>query len=89
MVDDAQYGTVRVRAWAGLHRKLQDRTGRGTKGPTPIVRMSLILVEVERLPRPTRAPKAMWLWWHAPEGQPLDLDFLWRAYLRRFDLEYG
>ena len=39
-------------------------------------------------PRPTRAPQALWLWWHAPESQPLDPDFLWRAYVRRFDLEH-
>lgn len=88
VVEDVQYGTVRVRAWADLHPKLQDRTGQGTKGPTPIVRMTLVLVEVGRLPRPTLTPKALWLWWHAPAGEPLDLDFLWRAYIRRFDLEH-
>ena len=88
VVEDAQYGTVRVRAWAGLHPKLQDRTGQGTKGPTPIVRMTLVLVEVGRLPRPTRTPKALWLWWHSPDGQLPDLDFVWRAYVRRFDLEH-
>jgi hypothetical protein len=27
------------------------------------------------------------LWWHGPAGHALDLDFLWRAYTRRFDLE--
>ncbi len=88
VVEDAQYGTVRVQAWAGLHPKLQDRTGRGTKGPTPIVRMTLVRVEVARLPRPTRAPQVLWLWWHRPDDQPLDLDLVWRAYLRRFDLEH-
>jgi hypothetical protein len=50
--------------------------------------MTLILVEVGGLPRPTRIPQALWLWWHAPDGQPLDLDFLWRADVRRFDLEH-
>ena len=88
VVEDARYGTVRVRAWAGLHPKLQDRTGQGTKGPTPIVRMTLILVEVSRLPRPTRTPQVLWLWWHSPDGQVPDLDFVWRAYVRRFDLEH-
>ncbi len=34
-VEDTQYGTVRIRAWAGRHPKLQDRTGPGTKGPSP------------------------------------------------------
>jgi hypothetical protein len=84
----AQDGTVRVRAWAGRPPKRQDRAGQGTKGPPPIVRMTLVLVEVGRLPRPTRTPRALWLWWHAPEGHPLDLDFLWRASVRRFDLEH-
>jgi hypothetical protein len=88
VVEDDQYGTVCVQAWAGLHPKLQDRTGQGTKGPTPIVRMTLIRVEVSRLPRPTRTPQVLWLWWHAPDGHPLDLDFVWRAHVRRFDLEH-
>jgi hypothetical protein len=72
MGEATQYGRVRVRAGAGLRPARQDRTGRGTKGPTPIVRMTLILVEVGRLPRPTRTPTVLWLWWHAPVGHPLD-----------------
>ena len=54
--------------------------------PRPIVRGTLVLVEVERLPRPTRPPKELWLWWAGP-GE-LDLDLVWRAYVRRFDLEH-
>ena len=30
----------------------------------------------------------MALWWHGPEGTAPDLDLLWRAYVRRFDLEH-
>ena len=30
----------------------------------------------------------LWLWWHGPEGTTPDLDLLWRAYVRRFDLEH-
>lgn len=44
-----------------------------------------MLVEVERLPRQTRIPKQLWLWWRGP-GTP-DLAVLWRAYVHRFDLE--
>lgn len=87
-VADARYGTVRVQAWAGVHPKIQAHERRGSRGPTPIVRGTLIRVEVARLPRPTREPQVLWLWWHAPADQPLDLDFTWRAYLRRFDLEH-
>ena len=28
------------------------------------------------------------MWWHGPGGATLDLDLLWRAYVRRFDLEH-
>jgi hypothetical protein len=87
---DAGYGTVRVRAWAGLHPKVQAHAGRGSRGPTPIVRGTLVLVEVEKLPRGERRrkPRVLWLWWHGPEGAAPDLELLWRAYVRRFDLEH-
>jgi hypothetical protein len=84
--EDPAYGTVEVRAWANLHPKVQFHENRGTRGPTPIVRGTLVLVEVSRLPRPTRQPRMLWLWWHGV-GEP-DLDLLWRAYVRRFDLEH-
>ena len=84
---DEQYGTVRVRAWAGLHPKVQAHQGRGSRGPRPIVRATLVRVEVSRLPRQTREPQVRWLWWHSPGD--LDLDLAWRADVRRFDLEHS
>ena len=89
-VDDAQYGAVRVRAWAGLHPKTQgEHAQRDARGRRPIVRGTLLLVEVSRLPQHTREPQALWLWWHAPGDTLLpDLDRAWRAYVRRFDLEH-
>jgi hypothetical protein len=86
--DDRQYGCVRVRAWAGLHAKTQEHPTRGTRQPRPIINGVLLLVEVSRLPRPTRPTQALWLWWHAPEGVVPELAVLWRAYVRRFDLEH-
>ena len=86
VAEDGQYGTVRVRAWAGLHPKQQLHPTRGTRGPRPIVRGTLVLVEVGRLPGRTYKPQVLWLWWAGP-GAP-DLDVLWRAYVRRFDLEH-
>jgi hypothetical protein len=88
--EDAGYGSVRVRAWAELHPKVQNHEGRGSRGPLPIAVGTLILVEVERLPRgeSRREPKVLWLWWHGPEGTTPDLDLLWRSYVRRFDLEH-
>jgi len=84
--EDPQYGRVRVRAWAGLHPKQQEHPTRGTRRPRPIVRGTLLLVEVTRLPGRTRKPKVLWLWWAGP-GTPV-LAVLWRAYIRRFDLEH-
>jgi DDE superfamily endonuclease len=88
--EDAGYGSVRVRAWAEMHPKVHNHAGRGTRGLLPIVVGTLILVEVERLPRGERRrePRVLWLWWHGPEGTAPDLDLLWRSYVRRFDLEH-
>jgi hypothetical protein len=87
---DAGYGSVRVRAWAEVHPKVHNHAGKGTRGPLPIVVGTLILVEVERLPRGERRrePRVLWLWWHGPEGTAPDLDLIWRSYARRFDLEH-
>jgi hypothetical protein len=83
---DDQYGTVTVHAWSGLHPKQQRHPGHGSRGPRPIVRGTVIRVQVERVPARTRPPKVLWLWWAGP-GE-LDLDLAWRAYVRRFDLEH-
>ncbi len=85
--EDPGYGPVRVRSWSGLHPKTQEHPTRGTRRPRPIVRGTLVLVEVSRLPRPTREPRMLWMWWSG-SGKP-DLDLLWRAYVRRFDLEHA
>ena len=84
--EDEQYGTVRVQAWAGLHPKQQLHATRGTRRPRPIVRGTLVRVEVTRLPGRSYKPQVLWLWWAGP-GTP-NLDVLWRAYVRRFDLEH-
>jgi hypothetical protein len=84
--EDPQYGTVRVRAWAKLHPKQQNHAARGTTKTRPVVRGTLVLGEVSRLPGPVRPWQLLWLWWSGP-GTP-DLDVLWRAYIRRFDEEH-
>ena len=88
--EDAGHGQVRVRAWAKMHPKVQNHEGRGSRGPLPLVVGTLILVEVERLPRGERRrePRVLWLWWHGPEGREPELDLVWRSYVRRFDLEH-
>jgi hypothetical protein len=82
---DSQYGTVRVRAWARLHGRPKRQVGQG-HGRQPLVSGTVVLVEVSRLPGRTRKPQVLWLWWAGP-GTP-DLAVLWRAYIRRFDLEH-
>jgi hypothetical protein len=86
VLKDDQYGTVTVAAWGGLHPKQQRHPGHGSGGPRPIVRGTVIRVQVQRVPARTRPPKVLWLWWAGPGS--LDLDLAWRAYVRRFDLEH-
>ena len=81
-----EHAQLRVRAWVDVHAKTQNHPTRGSRRPRPMVRGTLALVEVERLPRQTRLPKQLWLWWRGP-GMP-DLAVLWRAYVHRFDLEH-
>ncbi|MFJ2033782.1 NF041680 family putative transposase [Streptosporangium sp. NPDC087985] len=85
---DAQYGTVTVHAWSGLHAKTQQHDGHGSRGPRPIVPGTVVRLTVTALPGRTRKPKTLWLWWHGLAGCPLDLNLLWRSYVRRFDLEH-
>ena len=80
------YGEVRVRAWSGLHPKTRRIGERYGCERAPVVRGTVVLVEVGKLPRQTRKPKKLWLWWSG-EGNA-DLDLLWKAYCRRFDLEH-
>jgi len=58
-----------VRAWADVHTKTHNHPAKGSYRPKAIVRGTLVLVQVERLPRQTRIPKRLWLWWRRP-GQP-------------------
>jgi DDE superfamily endonuclease len=85
VLHDHRYGNVRIRAWHDLHPRLSSRRWTGTK--LPIVRGSVIRVDVERLPKPfPGAKKTLYLWWSGP-GEP-DLSLCFRSYLRRFDIEH-
>jgi len=83
-----RYGNVAVAAWHHLHPKLHGRGKWKEYDEPPIIKGSVIRVEVEHLPKPTgRIKKTLWLWWSG-DGEP-DLDLCWRAYLRRFDIEHA
>ena len=57
------------------------------QGPLPIIEGSIIRLQVDRLPG-DRSPKPVWLWYSRPELTNADLNRLWRAFLRCFDLEH-
>lgn len=84
---DSRYGDVHVQVWHAMHPRLLCRGHWSGYDVPPIVKGSVIRVEVEHLPKPTsRSKKTLWLWWSG-EGVP-DLNRVWRAYLRRFDIEH-
>jgi len=85
MTTDPQSGQIRLRTWAGLHAVPQLHATRGTRPPRPVVRGTLIRLEVERLPRPPKPPQPRWFWWSAP--LPPDLADVWRASTARFAIE--
>ena len=84
--DDARYGPVCLRAWRRLHATPQNHATRGTRQPRPLVRGTLIRLEVDHLPRPTQAAEPLWFWWAGPH--PPDLAELWQAYVARFAIEH-
>jgi hypothetical protein len=82
------YGPALARAWDRLHPRLTHRTAWTTHtGNLPILEGTLIRLEVERLPSGA-IPKPVWLW-HSRTGiDPGEVDLLWQAFLRRFDIEH-
>jgi hypothetical protein len=83
---DPQYGSICVQAWNELHATPQNHATRGTRQPRPLVRGTLIRLEVERLPRPTKTPTPLWFWWSG--ASPPNLAEVWQAYIARFSLEH-
>jgi len=74
---DAAHGWVRVDVWTTLHAQW------ATDAPLTIIR-----VQVARLPKSGKTPKPLWLAW---VGGPLPADLLdlWRYYCRRCTVEHG
>ena len=72
--EDKDYGPVRVRARTKLHPKTHRIGERYGCQRAPVVKGTVVLVEVSRLPRETRKPKKLWMWWTGA-GEP-DLDLI-------------
>ena len=87
--DTSRYGTARASAWNQVHPRLTHRGSWATHdGPLPVLHGAIIRLAVQRLLRGPHPRKPVWRWHSRPTLAPSDVDRLWRAYLRRFDLEH-
>ncbi len=69
---------MRISTWHGLHPRLSGRGRWADHAVPPIVRGSVIRVDVEHLPKSSGGvKKTLWLWWSG-EGEP-DLERCARA----------
>jgi hypothetical protein len=83
-----RYGTAVARAWDRLHPRLTHRSAwLDHDGLLPVIEGTLIRLQVDHLPG-DRDPKPVWLWCSVTGAPPADVDRLWQAFLRRFDLEH-
>jgi hypothetical protein len=91
---DDRYGMVRVQAWTGLHPRPAARRRWGRQATAdarpgrraPIVSGTVVRISLQHTPEPGPAP-TIWLWTAGPDQ--LNLDLIWRAYLRRFGIEHS
>jgi hypothetical protein len=88
ITETSRYGTATAQAWDRLHPRLTHRSAwLDHNGPLPVIEGTLIRLQVDHLPG-DRAPKPVWLWSSATGTPPSQVDRLWQAFLRRFDLEH-
>lgn len=86
--ETSRYGIALAQSWDRLHPKLTHRAAwAGHVGDLPLVEGTVIRLQVEHLPS-GGDPKPIWLWWSGLGARDLDVDRLWQAFLRRFDIEH-
>src|SRR5215472_13873667 len=84
----SRYGTSVAAAWDRVHSRLTHRAAwLDHDGPLPLIEGTLIRLQVDYLPG-DRDPKPVWLWSSVTGAAPDEVDLLWQAFLRRFDLEH-
>jgi hypothetical protein len=84
----ARYGTAVTAAWDRVHPRLTRRAAwLDHDGPLPVIEGTLIRLTVDHLPG-DRDPRPVWLWFSRTGAAPAEVDRLWQAFLRRFDLEH-
>jgi hypothetical protein len=86
------YGSVRVRALAELHPKVNNHAGKNTRDPCPPRGVGTLILVSRSSVCPgarggARDEGIVAVVARAAEGTVPDLDLLWRSYVRRFDLE--
>jgi hypothetical protein len=83
-----RYGIAVATAWDRVHPRLTHRAAwLDHDGDLPVIDGTLIRLAVDHLPG-DRDPKPVWLWSSATGAAPSEVDRLWQAFLRRFDLEH-
>ena len=84
----SRYGLAVTAAWDRVHPRLTHRAAwLDHDGPLPVIEGTLIRLQVDHLPG-DRDPRPVWLWYSRTSAAPDDVDRLWQAFLRRFDLEH-
>jgi DDE superfamily endonuclease len=84
----SRYGIATAAAWDRVHPRLTHRSAwLDHDGPLPVIEGTLIRLTVDHLPG-DRDPKPVWLWFSRTGATPDEVDRLWQAFLRRFDLEH-
>jgi hypothetical protein len=77
-----------VRSFDRLHPRVTHRGAWADHdGEVPIIEGTVIRSKVDRLPGDGE-PKPLWLWFSGTGVEAADVDRLWQAFLRRFDLEH-
>jgi DDE superfamily endonuclease len=83
-----RYGRAVTAAWDRVHPRLTHRAAwLDHDGPLPVIEGTLIRLTVDHLPG-DRDPKPVWLWFSRTGAAADEVDRLWQAFLRRFDLEH-
>jgi DDE superfamily endonuclease len=83
-----RYGTAVAMAFDRLHPRLTRRSAwENHPGDLPVIEGTVIRLQVDHLPSGGE-PKPVWLWWSGTDATAAEVDRLWQAFLRRFDLEH-
>jgi hypothetical protein len=81
------YGDATACAWDSMHPRLTHRAAWIGSGDLPIIAGTVLRLQVDRLPSGA-IPKPVWLWCSGVDATPAQVDLLWQAFLRRFDIEH-